>query len=172
MPPVQPQAIQQPQQQQQLPPHVIKAYAMFAEASKKDMKTFEQDATAIGHVITNRTLRPDRFGVTTQDVVMSPDQFSGVGGEEWIKAETGKLTGDEKKYLIKAFQLASGIDRGLIPDPTDGADHYYNKSLASPAWGKKDSAAKVKMYENYYDPKMNTKDHSFYKETLKNKKTK
>ena len=152
-----------------LPPHVIAAYMLFAEASKKDMETFEKDATAIAHVIKNRTTRPDRFGADVYSVITDPNQFSGYEGAEWQKAYTGNMTDDEAKYLKKAFQITSGVERGVIEDPTGGADHYYNPELAQPDWGKLTKPSSVKKWNNYYPETHKTSGHVFSKETLRKK---
>lgn len=152
-----------------LPPHVIEAYTLFAEADKSDMKSFERDATAIAHVINNRKKRPERFADNSYDVVSEPKQFTGVGGEEWMKAATGKLTDDEAKYLKKAFQITSGVERGVIEDPTGGADHYYNPDLAQPDWGKLKKPSSVKVWHMYYPETMKSSGHIFSKETLRKK---
>lgn len=36
--------------------------------------------------------------------------------------------------LISALKWASGVIDGTIPDPTDGATHYYADSIDSPDW--------------------------------------
>ena len=152
-----------------LPPHVIAAYTLFAEADKSSMKNFESDATGIANVIKNRTLNPDRFGADVYDVVSSPDQFTGYGGKEFMKAASGNMTDDEAKFLKKAFQITSGVERGVIEDNTGGADHYYNDKIAKPAWGGLDTPEKVKQWEMYYPETKRTSGHKFSKETLRKK---
>ena len=108
----------------------------FSEADKSSHKAFDKDATAIIWAVKNREARPDRFGATRDEVIFAPDQFSGVGGDEWNKVINNKLTEDEEWYFKRGAQLRKAIDGGNIPDPTDGADHYYNPSLASPDWAE------------------------------------
>ena len=139
------------------------ARTLFAEADKSNMKAFERDATAIGHVINTRMNNPGRFG---EDPIHAPDQFTGVGGDEWNKALEGKLTADEERYYKKAMQIVKGISAGKIADPTGGADHYYNPKLASPAWGKLTTPDSVEKDNFYYEPGYKTKSHQYFKETL------
>jgi len=157
------------QPDRQLQPHVIAAYTLFAEADKSSMNNFESDATGIANVIKNRTLNPDRFGADVYDVVSSPDQFTGYGGKEFMKAASGNMTDDEAKFLKKAFQITSGVERGVIEDNTGGADHYYNDKIAKPAWGGLDTPEKVKQWEMYYPETKRTSGHKFSKETLRKK---
>jgi len=108
----------------------------FSEATKTSRKAFNKDAVGILWVVKNRVNRPKRFGASEDEVIFAPKQFTGVGGNEWNKAATGKLTEDEQWYLKRASQLRKAVDEGKIPDPTGGADHYYNPKLADPNWGK------------------------------------
>ena len=95
-----------------------------------------EDAIAIAHVIKNRMSRPNRFGQTYQDVILAPNQFSGVGSDEWNKIEKGNLTQEELELFQKFQRIATEVFSGEIEDPTSGADHYYNPEISDPDWGK------------------------------------
>jgi len=105
----------------------------FAEVSK-DPKIFEKDAIGIMNVIKNRLKRPERFGVTLYDVILAPNQFSGVGSPEWEKAYQRKFTKEEERIYKRLLQIAHGVLTDKIPDPTGGADHYYNPNFTHPHW--------------------------------------
>ena len=132
---------------------------VFSEATKTSHKAFEKDATGIIWAVKNREARPDRFGATREEVIFADKQFSGVGGDEWNKVINGKLTEDEEWYFKRGVQLRKAIDDGKIPDPTGGADHYYNPKLASPDWAEA------------YGKTYSTGAHDYHKEVQgKNKK--
>ncbi|KYK26436.1 hypothetical protein AYK26_07520 [Euryarchaeota archaeon SM23-78] len=127
------------------------AQLLFAEASKKKDLS-DEDATAIAWVVKNRLARPERFGNSLEEVVYAPAQFSGVNSPEWNKINMGKLTQDEQRIYKRFMQISSGVWLGTIPDPTNGADHFFNPKLANPSWKKK----MKKIYSSEI--------HDFYKE--------
>ena len=124
----------------------ILANILFSET--KDI----EDAKHIANVVLNRTKRPERFGSTIEEVVFAPNQFSGIGGNEWNKAVNKKFTPEEEE-IYKQFQQVSYLAvTGKLEDKTEGADHYFNPKLAKPKW-----AAKMKKT-------VQTKSHAYYKE--------
>ena len=128
---------------------LLLAQLLFSEATK-DPKLSDNDATAIAWVVKNRLSNPERFGSTLQEVVFSPYQFTGVGSPEWEKITTNKTTEDEQGIFKRYLQIASGVLRGNIPDPTEGADHYFNPKLASPSWAKKMKKTYTSEAHDYY----------------------
>lgn len=120
----------------QIPEYRLIATTLFSEATKKSMEDFEKDATAIANVIHNRTKRPERFGEGYHGVILNPNQFSAVGGEEWNKTLTGNLTKEEENYFKKALQIANQVTTGTLENTVGNADHYYNDKIADPSWGK------------------------------------
>jgi spore germination cell wall hydrolase CwlJ-like protein len=137
---------------------MLLAQLMFSEALKKSGK--DEDAISVGHVVLNRMKRPARFGRSLEEVIYAPNQFSGVNSNEWNKVSSGKLNEEEQEIYKRYLQLASGILRGDIADPTNGADHYYNPKLVNPSWAKDMD----KMYS--------TEGHVYLKEKILQKKTK
>lgn len=119
-----------------VPEYNLIATTLFSEADKTDIDKFEQDATGIANVLKNRVGRPERFGGTYHDVILSPKQFSAVGGNEWEKALTNNLTEDEQLFMKKALQISGRLLKGELENTVGTADHYYNPKLASPSWGK------------------------------------
>jgi len=120
------------------------ANLLFSETKDVD------DAKAIASVVVNRMKRPERFGQTLEDVVFAPKQFSGVGGNEWNKIISGKLTKDEEDIYKHFLAISSGVLKGTIQDDTKGADHYFNPKLAHPSWAKKMKKTYTTDYHNYY----------------------
>lgn len=137
------------------------AALIFAEGTKKNLKAFDEDGTAIGWVAQNRQNNPRRFPIPE-------DGFSSVGGDEYSKFITGKLTDEEQEYAKKALQIANGIQRGLIADPTGGADHMVNPKLdGENSWNVLTDETKVPYGNMYYPETYKSKAHSFRKETLR-----
>lgn len=141
---------------------------LFSEADKSSLDNFSKDATAIMGVIENRLKNKERWGYESRaEVVTDSSQFSGFGTNEFLKAMSGQVTKEEEQFLKKAAQIRKGYETGMITDPTDGADHYYNPKLANPSWGKMTDESKVKTGESYYPEVYNSGSHSFRKETRK-----
>lgn len=122
----------------------------FSEAGKN--KNFDNDVASIASVVLNRIAKPERFGATPEQVVFSPNQFSSIGGREWEKTQSGKMTQQEEKLYKRAAQIVSGVIKGTIQSPAGDADHFVNLKLAKPSWAK--------VYPKTYD----SGNHSFYKE--------
>ena len=129
--------------------HLLAA-TLFSET--KDL----EDAKGIANVIVNRTKRPERFGGSMQEVILSPYQFSGVGTPEFNKATNLQFKGKDEENIFKQFlSIASSAIRGNLEDNTGGADHYVNLKLARPKWAK------------VYPKTGKIKDHTYFKEVLK-----
>lgn len=110
------------------------------------------DFIAFANVVKNRALEPKRYGEGLKGVIYKPKQFSGVGGKEWKKAESGKMTTEERKIYNQFRKAAEYIVMDTMPDTTGGATHYFNPKLVNPSWAKK----MKKVYETNY--------HTYYKE--------
>lgn len=87
----------------------------------------------VAAVLRNR-LNSGAYGKNLQSVIMAPAQFS-----LWNK---GDPAGDLARGLDpnspqyqKIGSAFDGVMSGQIPDPTNGATHYYNPHAAAPAWG-------------------------------------
>lgn len=126
---------------------LLLATLLFSETKDLD------DAKSIANVVMNRLKRPERFGATLQDVIYSPYQFSGVGGNEWNKAGSNKFANKDEEDIFKNFlSISHQAITGKLEDKTGGADHYFNPKLANPSWAKK-------MQKTY-----KTDFHSYFKE--------
>lgn len=126
---------------------LLGAKLAFAEASK-DPKFSDADATAVLWTAKNRVGK--RFGNSFSEVVYAPSQFSGVGSNEWNKAETGDMTDKEQNILKRFMQISYGVKTGSIADPTGGADHYFNPKLVKPSWAKKMKKVYTSGVHDYY----------------------
>ena len=110
-----------------------------------------EDAKDIASVVGNRMARPNRFGETMEDVIYAPNQFSGVGSDEWNKAVNNKFVNKEEEDIYKSFlSVAHQFVTGQLEDSVDGADHYFNPKLANPSWAKKMKKMKENKFHSYY----------------------
>lgn len=106
------------------------AKTLMAEAGGEGL----EGMVAAGSVINNR-LQSGRYGNSLDDVIMAPGQFSAwnsvtgyAGGEGGL--DMGRMTPSEEAYRAADMLLS-----GNYEDPTGGATHYYNPSVANPKWG-------------------------------------
>jgi len=97
---------------------------LFSEGVKqKGIEEYKNDINKIAGVISVRVANPKRYGETP----LTPDQFSGIGGKEYMKVMNGTLTEDEQKYYNLAVQKAYEIETGKVQ--SGKADHYVTKKL-------------------------------------------
>lgn len=92
---------------------------------------------AVGHVILNR-LVSGQYGGTIRDVVHAPNQF-----EPWQRNPQGLLSmATDAPQYVKAQRAVDAVLSGEVPDPTEGATHFYApKAQAAlgrqpPKWGR------------------------------------
>ena len=89
---------------------------------------------AVTHVIMHRRSR-DRWPDTLGGVCTQPLQFSGWNSKAPHRLRM--LTVDESDpHYMEAIHVVSGCLLGQIPDPTNGADHYFNPDavVRQPEW--------------------------------------
>jgi N-acetylmuramoyl-L-alanine amidase len=94
-----------------------------------------EDHAAIGWSIKNR-VGDKRYGMTVDEVIRQPRQYDimrGRGTPLWRATEgPDPFTAPNDKANLeswtKAQEAADGILRGLIPDPTGGATHFFSSS--------------------------------------------
>ena len=124
----------------------VRLFAATLFSETKDIR----DSKKIASVIMNRMNKPQRYGSTIPEVIMQPHQFSGVGGNEFNKAYSGKLNPDEESIYKNQLAIASAAYRGNLPDDTDGANHYVNLKLAKPKWIKGMTKTGSTKFHTYY----------------------
>lgn len=95
-----------------------------------------QGMLAVGAVMKNRA-NAGGYGDDLRNVIMKPGQFSA-----WNKV-TGYAGGEGGLDMARitpsadAYRAADAILSGQYQDPTGGATHYYNPSVANPKWGRR-----------------------------------
>lgn len=91
---------------------------------------------AVGAVIGNRARSGKYGGSTLRDVIMAPGQFSAWNGVTGYAGGKGALDMNKIRPSETALRVAQTILAGGYQDPTGGATHYYNPSVATPKWGQ------------------------------------
>ena len=83
---------------------------------------------AVAYVTLNRVAKPD-YGNTICAVVYEDSQFS------WTEDGLSDRPKDKAAYAL-AMLVALDVLRGRVPDPSEGATHFYNPSVVSPGWAR------------------------------------
>lgn len=96
----------------------------------------EQGMLAAGAVIQNR-VKAGGYGNSVDGVIMKPGQFSAWNGVTGYAGGQGGLNMDSMKPSDSAYRVADMLLSGQYQDPTGGATHYYNPSVANPKWGER-----------------------------------
>ncbi len=89
---------------------------------------------AAGAVIANRAAS-GKYGKGISGVIMKPGQFSAWNGVTGYAGGEGAINMDRVRPSKAALKAAEDILSGNYKDITGGATHYYNPSVATPAWG-------------------------------------
>lgn len=90
---------------------------------------------AAGSVIANRA-NAGGYGDGLSGVIMKPGQFSAWNGVTGYAGGEGGLDMSSIEPSEDAYRVADLILSGQYQDPTGGATHYYNPSIANPEWGQ------------------------------------
>lgn len=118
---------------------MILARAIWGEARS----TSEQAQIAVAWSIKNRLGTKKKWD-TYHHIVLEPAQYSAFWQkppkDENLKAlrdpiGTTNNPNDHRKWK-ETYDIAEQVIKGKIPDPTDGANHYYDDSIAPPSWAK------------------------------------
>ena len=110
----------------------ILAKTLMAEAGGEG----PQGMLAAGAVMQNR-VRTGGYGNDLHGVIMKPGQFSAWNGVTGYANGQGALDMHNMRPSETAYQVADMVMSGNYEDPTGGATHYYNPSVANPKWGER-----------------------------------
>ena len=86
-----------------------------------------------GYTIKNRAARPKRFGFTIAEVCRKPLQFSCWNPDD-ANYPLLLAANIEQPAFMRCLGAAALVLSGGVPDPTQGADHYW--TVAAPSWAK------------------------------------
>ena len=77
-----------------------------------------------------------RFGKTIAEVVLRREQYSEWNGDVVDNKNLLRMAdvADNDEVLLACGDMYDAALSGSIPDPTDGATHYYDTSIAPPTW--------------------------------------
>jgi spore germination cell wall hydrolase CwlJ-like protein len=108
--------------------YMCMAHAIYHESADQSV----EGQIAVGHLLLTRSQDPRWPDSVCANII--PSQF------EYLKR--GLLLLDvhnsiEEKALYVAFKLSVHILEGHLPDPTNGADHFYNPNRSNPKWARK-----------------------------------
>lgn len=109
----------------------IAAMTIFCEASSAS----QAERDAIAHVMLNRLKNPARFGKTLAAVCLKFRQFSEWNGDPADNANLLRAAevADDDPVMFGCATAITYAFNGW-PDPTKGATHYHDQSIAPPAW--------------------------------------
>lgn len=96
---------------------------------------------AVAWVIRNRAANPRWWGSTIKGVCLKPWQFSCWNANDPNASKCRAVTLDDREFRA-AVDICAAVFRGELPDPTGGADSYYDDSIRPPVWavGKRPTA--------------------------------
>lgn len=124
---------------------IILARAIFGEGRNLP----EIGRVAIGWVIRNR-VEDARWGNTYHDVILKKLQFSAFNIHDPNRhiVENPTKNQNEQKAWHECYVIAGTIIQGTIPDPTEGANHYYSTFIRPPKWTRAHGATLTLRVEN------------------------
>jgi spore germination cell wall hydrolase CwlJ-like protein len=100
----------------------------------------DEGKVAVAWVIRNRM---DRNQKGVRETILAPYQFS-CWNADYAGQRKARLTAPDPVVWERCWRAAAGAFWRLLPDPTDGARHYYNPALASPEWSEM-AAARIRI---------------------------
>ena len=109
------------------------AAIVFGEARGEPL----EGRVAVAHVVRNRA---SRLGASINEVVHDRHQFTAVNPNDVNREEIERAAARNTEEWQSALDVARSVLSGETPDPTNGADHYYNPRDANPRWGRGHSA--------------------------------
>ncbi len=119
------------------------------------------EKAGIAYAPKNRLKYPKRYGGSTiKDVVLKPKQFSCFDYDKTILSPEDIQTEYDAVVFAECLQVARGVLSGEIPDPTNGATHYYNPKKANPYWAHSREMVKARKIKTEYG----FSEHAFSKE--------
>ncbi len=87
--------------------------------------------------VRNRVLHPKWWGKNWRECCLKPGQYSCFNTTDPQFAKFGAdSTGLDHERWVEAQAIAKEVIAGEGDDPTHGATHYFDLSIAPPAWSK------------------------------------
>lgn len=120
---------------------MILARAIFGEA--RDWLYPDKARIAVGWSIRNR-VEDSRWKNTYQEVITQAKQYSAFNENDkknrpYIENPfLGKVESNRTAWY-NCYDIAGKVIHGEVKDPTNGANHYYDDSIATPYWATKET---------------------------------
>lgn len=112
---------------------IILAKTIWGEARGEDIP----GKVAVAYVVLNRAKENSWYGDGIADVCTKPWQFSCWNKSDPNSKKLAWLTLDDAEFQ-DCLYAALGAVRGHLPDPTQGATHYYAyATIERPAWASR-----------------------------------
>jgi len=91
---------------------------------------------AVASVVRNRVRHPESaWGKTLRSVILAPYQFSCFNRSDPNRPQLlSPTTHDVPTAWARCYRAANLVLAGAALDPSLGADHYFDVSIAPPAW--------------------------------------
>lgn len=70
------------------------------------------------------------------DIILAPKQFSSFNADDPNRELLLTAADRDRPAWIKVDAVCELFEDGITTDPTNGATHYYNPKVVSPAWGR------------------------------------
>lgn len=114
------------------PDDVLLALLIWGEARGK--REGESGKAAVASVVLNRIKAG--MGKDIRSVILKPKQFSCLNAGDPNRDKMEKIKPVNPVYE-QCYEIANRVLNGSIPDPTDGATHYWNPKVVTPGWSRK-----------------------------------
>lgn len=119
------------------PDQIILARAIFGEA--RDLRLSDEARLAVGWSIRNRLEDiQGRWGNSYHNVIMQPWQYSAFNendrNREFVEDPLKDSILSNTEAWPRCYEIAGQVISGGKDDPTGGANHYYDESIATPNW--------------------------------------
>ncbi|MBI3335886.1 MAG: cell wall hydrolase [Candidatus Portnoybacteria bacterium] len=119
---------------------MILARAIFGEA--RDERLSDRTRIVVGWSIRNR-VEGSRRATSYYEVILQPKQYSAFNEEDknrpYVEDPLHAGSPLDKKAWFACYEIAGQVIRKELEDPTDGANHYYDQSMATPYWATKEN---------------------------------
>ena len=109
----------------------ILARTIWGEARGEGIRGME----AVASVIMNRVFHRRRWPNTVQGVAKQRAQFSAWNKNDPNRPRMLAVTDDDLQFR-QAIEIAQRAVAGILPDQTNGADHFHATSIATPRWAR------------------------------------
>lgn len=122
------------------PEQIILARMIFGEV--RDTHLSDNVRTAVGWTARNRVEdSKNRWAKTYYSVILQKKQYSAFDSKNknrpFVENPLFSGKGIDKRAWSKCYKIAGQILNRKILDPTNGANHYFDDSIAAPTWATK-----------------------------------